>query len=175
MILKWLSRPCVPPSPTWILCLLNIKHCQRHNGPEGLSSAYQSNKFLHKSWLNSKIQNLNQTSAFWPNFNIKVLTKHPLYNLTKPQQQNTDQTSLSKFRLNFNFKLLTKPCAQSLNKNLSVWPNVSFRILTKPCAQSLNKRLVLCPNLSFQICNRLLPTRSSSSTSATVTTSTSFM
>ena len=80
----------------------------------GLSSAYQSNKFLHKSWSNSKIQNLNQTSAFRPNFNFKILTKQPLHNVTKPQQQNTDQTSVSKFRLNFNFKLLTKPCAQSL-------------------------------------------------------------
>ena len=82
----------------------------------GLSSAYQSNKFLHKSWSICKIQNLNQTSAFRPNFNFKILTKHPLHNLTKPQQQNTDHTSVSKFRLNFNFKLLTKPCAQSLNK-----------------------------------------------------------
>ena len=82
----------------------------------GLSSAYQSNKFLHKSWSNSKIQNLNQTSAFRPNFNFKILTKHQLHNLNKPQQQNTDQTSVSKFRLNFNFKLLTNACAQSLNK-----------------------------------------------------------
>ena len=49
-------------------------------------------------------------------FNIKILTKHSLHNLTKPQQQNTDQTSVSKFRLNFDIKLLTKTCAQSLNK-----------------------------------------------------------
>ena len=38
----------------------------------------------------------------------------------------------------------------------------------------LNKSLTLWPNLSFQICNKLLPTQSSSSTSATETTSTSF-
>ena len=44
---------------------------KRHNGPEGWVLLY--NKFLHKSWSNSKIQNLNQTSAFRPNFNIKIL------------------------------------------------------------------------------------------------------
>ena len=82
----------------------------------GLSSAYQSNKLLRKSWSNSKIQNFNQTSSFPPNFNFKILTKQPFHNLTKPHQQNTDQTSVLKLRLNFNFKLFTKPCAQSLNK-----------------------------------------------------------
>ena len=59
------------------------------------------------------------------------------------------------------------------------WPNSSFKsclnfnfkILTKLFAQSLNKHLDFWPNLGFQICNKLLPTRSSS---ATVTTSTSF-
>ena len=58
-----------------------------------------------------------------------------------------EQKSILKSRLNFKFKILTKPCAQSLNKSLAFWPN-----------------------LSFKICNKLLPTRSSSSTSATVTT-----
>ena len=52
--------------------------------------------------------------------------------------------------------------------------NFKFKILTNPCAKSLNKSLALGPNVSFQICNKLLPTRSSSSTSATVTTSISF-
>ena len=52
--------------------------------------------------------------------------------------------------------------------------NFNFKVLTKPCAQSLNKSLALWPNLSSQICNKLLPTRSSSSTFTTVTTSTSF-
>ena len=44
-------------------------------------------------------------------------------------------------------------------------------MLTKHCAQSLNKSFAFWPNLSLEICNKLLPTRSSS---ATVTTSTSF-
>ena len=52
--------------------------------------------------------------------------------------------------------------------------NFKFKILTNPCAQSLKKSLVLGPNVSSQICNKLLPTWSSLSTSATVTTSTSF-
>ena len=72
-------------------------------------------------------------------------------NSSKHQRQNAEQTPASKSCLNFNFKILTKPCAQSLNRSLAFWPS-----------------------LSFQICNKLLPTRSSSSTSATVTTSTSF-
>jgi len=44
----------------------------------------------------------------------------------------------------------------------------------KPCPQSLNKNLTLWPNFTFQICTKLLSTRFSSSTSTTVTTSTSF-
>ena len=55
-------------------------------------------------------------------FKLKISTKIQLRNLkfrysTKHQQQNTDQTSVSKSRLNFIFKLLTKPCAESLNKS----------------------------------------------------------
>ena len=69
--------------------------------------------------------------------------------------------------------------SMNLVMNLVIWSNSSFKsclnfkfkILTKPCAQSLNKSLTLWPNLRFQICNKLLPTWSSSSTSATVTTS----
>ena len=54
----------------------------------GLSSTYQSNffrsyhKFKHKSWSNifristlHQLQNLNQTSPFWQNLNLKILTK----------------------------------------------------------------------------------------------------
>ena len=52
--------------------------------------------------------------------------------------------------------------------------NFNLKILTKPCAQSLNKSFALWPNLSSQICNKLLPTQSSSSTLATATTLTSF-
>ena len=96
------------------------------------------------SQLNLKLKSWpNLASEYWPRFNFVTSTKH--------QQQNTDQTSASKSRLNFNFKILTKPCAQSLNKSLTLWPN-----------------------LRFHICNKLLPTRSSSSTSATIKTSTSF-
>ena len=59
------------------------------------------------------------------------------------------------------------------------WPKdwcspFSSQILTKPCAKSLKKSLAFWPNLSFKICNKLLPTGSSSSTSAAVTTSKSF-
>ena len=99
----------------------------------GLSSAYQSNKFLRKSWSNSKIQNFNRTSSFPPNFNFKILTKQLFHNLTKPQQQNTDQTSVSKFCLNLNFNSWP-------NLVLKVWTNFSF--LTKLQLPNLHKTIV---------------------------------
>ena len=51
--------------------------------------------------------------------------------------------------------------------------NLAWTSISNPCAQSLNKNLALGPNVSSQICNKLLPTCSSASTSAIVTTSTS--
>ena len=54
-------------------------------------------------------------------------------------QQITDQTSASKSHLNFNFKLLTKPCAESLNKSLALWPNLSFQICNKSAIQRNQK------------------------------------
>jgi len=67
----------------------------------GLSSAYQ---------ITSSYTNLDQIPKF------KISTKYQLHDLTKPQQENTDQTLVSKFCLNLNFKLFTKPCAQSRDK-----------------------------------------------------------
>ena len=99
-----------------------------------------------------KLKNLDQTKPeSWPRMNFIATTKH--------QQQNNDQTSASKSCLNINLKILTKSCPRSL---------------TKSCAQSLNKNLTLRPNFTFQMCTKLLSTRFSSSTWATVTTSTSF-
>ena len=46
-------------------------------------------------------------------------------------------------------------------------------ILTKPCSKS-EQKFSFMSKPQLQICNKLLPTQSSSSTSATVTTSTSF-
>ena len=95
----------------------------------------------------------------WINLNFKILTNlasesRPRFNFissTKHQQQNTDKTSAPKSHLSFNFKILTKPCAQSLNNNLS--------------SQT---------NSSFQICTKMSSTRFLASTSTTVTISTSF-
>ena len=100
---------------------------------------------------------------------------------------NLDQISAP--QLNLKFKILKKPSFKILNKirlhNIyktsaaKYWPNtrlkilLELKILTKPCVQSLNKSLALWPNIGIQICIKLLPTRSSLSTLATVTTSTS--
>ena len=104
-------------------------------------------------------------------FIFRVLTKHQLLSKTSTNP------------INLKFKILTKPSFRVSSKiqlhNLyktsaaKCWTNSSFKILTNPRAQSLNKRLGLCPNVSSQI-NKLLPTWSSASTSATVTTSTNF-
>ena len=82
---------------------------------------------------------------------FRILTKIQLHNLYKTSAEKSWPNFRCKSCLNFNFKILIKLCAQSLNKSLALWPN-----------------------LSFQFCNKLLLTQSSSSTSATITTSTSF-
>ena len=113
-----------------------------------VDSGYQSNffssyhKFLHESWSNifristkHQLQSFNKISAFWQNVNLKILTKLSLTISTKIELQNLDQT-------------------------------------LKPCAQSLNKNLTLRPNFTFQICTKLFSTGFPSSTWATLTTST---
>ena len=82
-------------------CNCYSKHCQRHNGPEG---------WVLLTKVTSPYTNLDQIPKF------KISTKYQLHDLTKPQQENTDQTLVSKFCLNLNFKLFTKPCAQSRDK-----------------------------------------------------------
>ena len=66
-----------------------------------ISTKHQHLDLILKSWP-------NLASETWQRFNFVTSTKH--------QQQNNDQTSVSKSRLNFNFKILIKSCAQSLNK-----------------------------------------------------------
>ena len=133
----------------------------------GLSSAYQSNlfrsyhKIKHKSWSNiiwgistkHQLQNLNQTSASRLNLKFKILSKPSFRISTKIQIHDLYKTSATKYWPNSSFR----SCL-----------NFNFKILTKPCAQSLNKSLAFWPILSFHIWNKLLPTWSSSSTSATV-------
>ena len=103
------------------------KHCQRHNGPKGWVYITRSQCTVHKTWtyynvIISIIKAL--TSKPKPNIStstkskvkiltipsFRILTKIQLLTSTKHQQQNTDQTSASKSRLNFDFKILTKPC-----------------------------------------------------------------
>ena len=103
-----------------------------------------------------KLQNLDQISACWLNLKFKIFTKPSFWISPKIQFHNLCTISAAKKWPNSSFK----SCL-----------NFSFKILTKPCAQCLNKSLAFWPNLSVQICNKLLPTRSSS---AIVTTSTSF-
>ena len=105
-----------------------------------------------------------------PNFIFIISTKHQLQpNISlslKLKLQNLDQISTK-----IQFHNLYKTSAEKNCSNSRFKSCLNFKILTKPCAQSMNKSLTVLPNLSFEICNKLLPTRSSS---ATVTTSASF-
>ena len=128
----------------------------------GLSSSYQSNllrsyhKFKHKSWSNSSSESWLSINFSAKHQYLQISNKLKIKILTKPSFRIS-----SKIQLHNLYKTSAAKC----------WTNSSFKILTNPCAQSLNKRLVLCPNVSSQI-NKLLPTWSSASTSATVKTST---
>ena len=98
-----------------------FKHCQRHNGPEG---------WVLLTKETSSYTNLDQIpkfKIFRPNFNIKILTKHSLHNLTKPQQQNTDQTSVSKVSLELQLQTLGQTLCSKSEQNLALWPNFSFQ------------------------------------------------
>ena len=124
--------------------------------------------------ITSSNTNLYQISSSEsrPSIAFKISTKHqPLHKTwVSKSWPNLASESRRRFILDSTFY------KTSTEKN---WPNSSFKsclnfnfkILTKLFAQSLNKHLDFWPNLGFQICNKLLPTRSSS---ATVTTSTSF-
>ena len=124
---------------------MKIKTLPKAQWTRGLSSYYRIS-------IEHQLQNFNQTSASRLNLKFTILsrisTKIQLHNLYKTSATKYRPNSSFKFCLNFNFKILTKLFAQNLNKHLDFWPN-----------------------LGFQICNKLVPTRSSS---ATVTTSTSF-
>ena len=93
------------------------------------------------------------------NLKFKILTNPSFRISTKLQLHNLYKRSAAKCWTNSDVKIL---------------PFFKFQNLDNPsCAQSLNKSLALWPKVSSQI-NKLLPTWSSASTSATITTSTSF-
>ena len=109
----------------------------------GLSSAYQSNKFLHKSWSNSKF------NIFRPNFNFITSPSLSSKILTKLQFQNLAWTLTSKYwpklpsesRLRSNFITFTKhqqkKTGQTPAPNLAwtstskSWPNLVLKVWTK--------------------------------------------
>ena len=92
-----------------VFCTILLKTLPKAQQTRGLDSSYQSNffksylKFLNKSWSNIfristklQLQNLNQTSAFWQNLNLKILTKPNFRILTKIELHNHNQVSAAK-------------------------------------------------------------------------------
>ena len=105
---------------------VGLKHCQRHNGPEGWvhlakvtswSHIRSSNINLdHISSSESRLsinKNLNQTSASPQNFNFKILTKPSFRIATKIQPHNFNQTSATKYGTNFIFNLAETSTSKS--------------------------------------------------------------
>ena len=110
--------------------VLSLKHCQRHNGPEGwvlitssntnldqISSSESRPSIIFK--ISTKHQPLHKTwaSKSWPNLASESRPRFNFITSTKHQRQNTEQTPASKSCLNFNFKILT-------NLVLKVWTKV---------------------------------------------------
>ena len=131
---------------------------ERHNGPaRGLSS---NHKFLHKSWSNYRfsisikhwLQNLKQTSA--SGLKLKLKSWPNIHFITSPSLS-------SKILANFEFQNFA-------------WTSTQLQTLDQTLCSKSEQSLALWPNLSIKICNKILLTWSSASTSATVTTSTSF-
>ena len=104
-------------------------------------------KWIATFWC-CQIKTLPKAQQILTKPRFRIPTKIQLHNLYKTSAVKYWPNSSFKSCLNFNFKILTNFFAQSLNKHLDFWPN-----------------------LGFQICNKLVPTQSSS---ATVTTSTNF-
>ena len=105
-----------------------VKHCQRHNGPEGWVLVTKVNSLGHitssQTILPTKqqLQNLNPISAFWLNLTFKILTKPSFRIFTKNNLHNLSQGSAAKYWLNLSFKIVPEP--QS-------WPNIVLKVWTK--------------------------------------------
>ena len=124
---------------------IHHKHCQRHNGPEDWV-------LLTKVTCSGHITRWTHKS--WSNFIRGISTKH--------QIQNLNQTSAS--RLNLKFQILSKP-------SFTISTKIQLHNLYKTSAEKKLAKLQLHILPGLRNLQKLLPTRSSS---ATVTTSTSF-
>ena len=98
-----------------------------------------------------------------PNFIFRISTKHQLQlqpNISISTKSSMKLQNLDQISTEIQFRNLYKTSAEKNCSNSRFKSRLNFKILTKPCAQSMNKSLTVLPNLSFEICNKLLPTRS---------------
>ena len=92
--------------------------------------------------ISTKHQHLDKTltSKYWPNLGSESLPRFNFNNnLYKTLVARYVPTPASKSCLNFNFKILTKPCTQSLNKSLALWPKLSSQICNISNNNNLNE------------------------------------
>ena len=91
-----------------VTSFIKIKHCQRHNGPEGWVLITSSNTNLDQISSSESWPSINQTSASRLNLKFKILsrisTKIQLHNLYKTSATKYRPNSSFKFCLNLNFK-----------------------------------------------------------------------
>ena len=104
------------------LCAIDMKHCQRHNGPEGwvhitsLQFIVHSSQFPNLDQITISESQLSITSKSQPN--ISSSTKSKLRILTKIQLLNLNQTSAVKYWPNFSFQISPELQLQNLDQTL---------------------------------------------------------
>ena len=108
----------------------------------------------------------NSASKSWPNFSFRILTKRLAQNVDQSWATQSGPNLASKYWPNFSLKNLTQLQFQKLDQTSAskYQLNINFKI-----SASISWTII-----SVKISTTQLPTWSSSSTSATVTTSTSF-
>ena len=127
-----------PGYDQWWPCR-DVKHCQRHNGPEGWVQLTKLTWWVIQHvqtqiLIKFHLQNLDQalTSKSQQNISIstkskvKILSKPSFKILTKIQLRNLNQTSAAKYWPNFSFKISPKLQLQNLDQVLKVWTKVKL-------------------------------------------------
>ena len=135
-----------------IVAVVDIKHCQRHNGPEGWVHLTKVTSWGHITSSNTNLdqihlQNLDLASTSQLNISIsnklKILTKIQLHNLYK--------TSAAKCWTNSSFEILPKLQLLNLDQPLCSKSEQKFSFMTK--RQLPNQQAVANMILSINISN----------------------
>ena len=155
IILITITKDCL----LWCILTYILKHCQRHNWPEGWVQLTKEkpNGPYHKfkSWLNfifristkHQLLNLNHTSVPRVNLKFRILTKLTFRISTKIQIHNLYKTQAAKYWPNSSLKILPELQLQNLDQTL----RSKFGFTTKPQLPSMQQTVantILMINIS---------------------------